>query len=74
MAPQVKIPSREVCTGAKSDDVIEGRLSNYLRQQDVLSNDIKYYLCGQVEMVIEVREILLSKGIEFDNIIAEIYF
>jgi ferredoxin--NADP+ reductase len=36
--------------------------------------DQKYYLCGSAEMVVESREILISKGIPFNNIVAEIYF
>lgn len=62
------------CTAETGDGVIHGRLTDYLRNKDDLSTDIKYYLCGSSQMVIDVREILLSKGIPFDHIIAEIYF
>jgi len=62
------------CTAETGDGVITGRLTDYLRNKDDLSTDIKYYLCGSSQMVIDVREILLSKGIPFDHIIAEIYF
>jgi len=41
---------------------------------DDLPEDQKYYLCGSAEMVVECREILISKGIAFSNIVAEIYF
>ena len=62
------------CTAETGDGVIDGRLTDYLRNKDDLSTDIKYYLCDSSQMVIDVREILLSKGIPFDHIIAEIYF
>lgn len=35
---------------------------------------LKYYLCGSADMVVEARDILISKGIPFGNIISEIYF
>ena len=33
-----------------------------------------YYLCGSADMVVEVRDILIGKGIPFGHIISEIYF
>ena len=63
------------CTGEKSPEVIEGRLTNYLKDESNLSDSIKYYLCGSAEMIIEVRDILIEqKGIPLENIISEIYF
>ncbi len=62
------------CTAETGDGVRQGRLTDFLRMKDDLSTDIKYYLCGSSQMVIDVREILLSKGIPYDHIIAEIYF
>jgi ferredoxin--NADP+ reductase len=51
-----------------------GRLTKYLREQKHLPPDQKYYLCGSPEMVVEVRDILISKHIPYNNIVAEIYF
>ena len=51
-----------------------GRLTKWLREQPVLSKEIKYYLCGSAEMVVEVRDFLISKEIPFQNIISETYF
>ncbi len=62
------------CTKESSSDVISGRLTNWLKEQKTLPKGIKYYLCGNPEMVVEVRDIILSKGVEFENIMAEIYF
>ena len=35
---------------------------------------LKYYLCGSAEMVVDTRDILIEKGIPFENIVSEIYF
>lgn len=62
------------CSQEKADGIFEGRLTEYLRDNNNLPTDCKYYLCGSAEMVVETRDILISKGIPFDKIIAEIYF
>lgn len=62
------------CTTEVAENVYFGRLTNWLKEQKELPLDIKYYLCGNPEMVVEVRDILVSKGISFNNIISEIYF
>jgi ferredoxin--NADP+ reductase len=62
------------CSGQESEEVYPGRVTQYLENSDDLPSDQKYYLCGSAEMVVECREILLSKGISFSNIVAEIYF
>ena len=51
-----------------------GRLTQWLREQPVFSKEIKYYLCGSAEMVVEVRDFLISKGVPFQYIISETYF
>lgn len=62
------------CTGEQNKQVFMGRLTNWLQQQSGLPDEIKYYLCGNPEMVVSVRDIILNKGIDFENIMAEIYF
>ncbi|MBK3519854.1 FAD-binding oxidoreductase [Carboxylicivirga marina] len=62
------------CTTESNERTIDGRLTDYLKNSKKLPTNNKYYLCGSSQMVIDVREILISKGIPFDNIIAEIYF
>ncbi len=62
------------CTREEGPDIISGRLTHWLKQQISLPENIKYYLCGNPEMVVDVRDIILSKGIDFENIMAEIYF
>ena len=62
------------CSREEGEGVFNGRLTRYLSEQETLPKDEKYYLCGSAEMVVEVRDILIDKGIPFDNIISEIYF
>lgn len=62
------------CSQQQGEGLYNGRVTQYLEETDNLPVDQKYYLCGSAEMVIECREILLSKEIPFSNIVAEIYF
>ena len=62
------------CSQERGYGVYEGRLTAYLREQDELPAGHKYYLCGLAEMVVETRDLLIEKGIPYENIIAEIYF
>ena len=52
----------------------EGRVTDWLKIQNNLPLDFKYYLCRRALMVVEVRDILIGKGIPYQNIKAEIYF
>lgn len=62
------------CSGERNDKVYPGRLTDYLRERPFFKPNIKYYLCGSAEMVVESRDILIGKNIPYENIIAEIYF
>jgi ferredoxin--NADP+ reductase len=62
------------CSQQEGEGVFHGRVTQYLEETEDLPEDQKYYLCGSAEMVVECREILITKGIPFNNIIAEIYF
>ncbi len=62
------------CTSESGPGIVDGRLTNHLNEKNNLPKDYKYYLCGNSQMVIDVREILLAKQIPFEHIIAEIYF
>jgi ferredoxin/flavodoxin---NADP+ reductase len=61
------------CSGESSCNTIPGRVTDYLNEIEILP-DVKYYICGQALMVVEVRDLLIKKGIRFENIMAEIYF
>ena len=58
----------------KVDGAYHGRLTNYLRELEELPTSAVYYLCGSAEMVVETRDILISKGVPFGQIVSEIYF
>jgi ferredoxin--NADP+ reductase len=62
------------CSQQEGEGVYHGRVTQYLEEMEDLPDDQKYYLCGSAEMVVECREILLSKGIPYNNVVAEIYF
>lgn len=62
------------CSKETAEKVFNGRLTFYLEMQDSLPKNYKYYLCGNSEMVVEVRDILIRKQIPFENIRSEIYF
>jgi ferredoxin--NADP+ reductase len=63
------------CCSAENDEgVYSGRVTEYLEEQGDLNPALKYYLCGGADMVVETRDLLISKGIPFGHIISEIYF
>lgn len=62
------------CTSEKSVDIYPGRVTGYLTSLNELPKEQNYYLCGSAEMVVETRDLLISKGVAFDRIISEIYF
>lgn len=62
------------CSREQSCNVFPGRITKYLEEINDLPADINYYLCGKALMVVEVRDLLISKGVPFENILAEIYF
>jgi ferredoxin--NADP+ reductase len=61
-------------TGTEDTSAFRGRVTEYLSNIDNLPYHFKYYLCGSAEMVVDVRELLIHKGIAFQNIVSEIYF
>jgi ferredoxin/flavodoxin---NADP+ reductase len=61
-------------TGNEECNYIKGRVKFYIDSFVKLPIDIMYYLCGSAEMVVDIRDILIRKGVPFQNIHAEIYF
>jgi len=61
------------CSRESAAGVFSGRISTYIEQVDNLP-DVKYFLCGNALMVVEVRDLLIARGISFEKIVAEIYF
>lgn len=62
------------CSQEKGADLYQGRLTAYINSFENLPTNINYYLCGSAEMVVDVRNLLISKGVSFNNILTEIYF
>jgi len=58
----------------KEEGIYPGRLTEYLKNMENLALDINYYICGSSQLVVDVRDLLIEKGVPFNNIIAEIYF
>jgi ferredoxin--NADP+ reductase len=62
------------CTAETDEGVYEGRLTQYLEDLPSLDPKLKYYICGNAEMVVDTRDLLIARGIPFNHIISEIYF
>jgi len=62
------------CSGEPAPGLFHGRVTGFLENWEVLQTNVKYYLCGRAEMVVEVRDMLIAKGVPFHNILSEIYF
>lgn len=63
-----------ICSREDHNTAFRGRVTDYLTQMDPLPKDYKYYLCGNAEMVVEVRDLLIARGVSYQDIVAEIYF
>ncbi len=61
------------CSGEEGEGIFSGRVNRFVETAE-LSRDWKYYLCGQAEMCVEMRDLLIAKGIPFGHIVVEIYF
>ena len=64
----------QCCSAEASVDTYHGRVTQFLEAQVALPHDQRYYICGQTGMAVEVRDILIAKGIPFGKISTEIYF
>lgn len=62
------------CSREEDPEVYHGRVTDYLNEIEDPDPNLKYYLCGNAEMVVDTRDILIKIGIPFNNIISEIYF
>jgi ferredoxin/flavodoxin---NADP+ reductase len=62
------------CSSEDSPNAFRGRITEFITRINELPRDFKYYLCGGGSMVVEVRDLLIDKGIPYSNILSEIYF
>lgn len=61
------------CSGETVEGIPHGHV-NLFFEREQLPTDMIYYICGQASMCVEIRDLLIAKGIPFEKIIAEIYF
>ena len=62
------------CSYEQLPKVFKGSITEYISKMETFPKDYMYYLCGGGVMVIDVRDLLIEKGIPFGNILSEIYF
>ncbi len=62
------------CTREEVHGIYHGRVLKYLSENKDLDPSLKYYLCGSAEMVVDVRDLLIERGVPFENVVAEIFF
>lgn len=62
------------CSRCSPGCLFVGRVTDYVRQWSNIDVNRPYYLCGSAEMVVETRDILISRGVPIGNINSEIYF
>ena len=61
------------CTRETASGVFHGRPTEWLTLQR-LPLASRYLLCGGSRMVVDCRDIIIAKGVPFENVIGEIYF
>jgi len=61
------------CTSKTQEGEFSGRVTDWLRLNHVNNNTL-VFLCGNSNMILEAREILLSSGFPVENINTEVYF
>ena len=63
-----------LCTSQDTAGDYHGRVTQYLKDSFFLDKETTCFLCGNCNMIHEVYDILLEKGIRAENIHAEVYF
>jgi ferredoxin/flavodoxin---NADP+ reductase len=64
----------QCCSRDPHSDAYPGRVTGFLHTWPHLDPSKKHYLCGSAEMVVDTRDVLISKGVPFSSIEAEIFF
>lgn len=62
------------CSREEKKGIFNGRVTDFLKNNFNFPENCTYYLCGNAEMIVDVRDILIENKISFNKIIAEIYF
>jgi ferredoxin/flavodoxin---NADP+ reductase len=61
------------CISRPSDNSKGRRVTDYL-SENVISSNVQVYICGNRNMIIDVFELLHSKGVSGDQIVTEVFF
>jgi len=61
------------CSRETGEGVFKGRPTEWLTTHP-FPRAPRYLLCGSSGMVVDVRDVIIGKGVPFSNVIAEIYF
>lgn len=62
-----------LCTSQDTAGDFNGRVTEYIRE-NVFDTNALYYLCGNINMIYEVFDILKMKGVPSNQLHAEVYF
>ncbi|MBN1340845.1 MAG: hypothetical protein JXA03_16070 [Bacteroidales bacterium] len=67
-------PDRYIsCVSKEEGGSFRGRVTDFIRQNPAEKDGI-YYLCGNVNMIYDVFDILKEQGVPSENLHAEVYF
>ncbi len=61
------------CSGQRPEGVVHGHVNQFFEQTDAQIPG-KVYICGQASMCVDIRDLLIARGVPFADIIVEIYF
>lgn len=61
------------CSREKTEGAMRGRVNRFFEQSHEPIPE-KVYICGQATMCVEIRDLLIARGVPFGNILIEIYF
>ena len=61
------------CSGQNPEGIVHGHVNQFFDQLHEPFPS-RVYICGQATMCVEIRDLLIAKGVHFGNIIVEIYF
>lgn len=61
------------CSAQRPEGVTHGRVNQFFAQSHA-SIPHKVYICGQASMCVDLRDLLIARGVPFANIMVEIYF
>lgn len=62
-----------LCTSQEKSGNFNGRVTDYL-QKAYFPTDTLFYLCGNSEMIFDAMELLKEKGLNTNQMFAEVYF